>query len=127
MKKVDSGDRIGVREMERGIAWPTYTSSKVDQINNVDIDSLRYFINKPMFFIFFMFFSKSVPLFHRCVAVDIDCYAEFAQAFITFVSDNTVLRRVVTGVMASKDIIMGLCVLALGITHGYNSLTICMF
>ncbi|XP_010780908.1 choline transporter-like protein 1 isoform X2 [Notothenia coriiceps] len=40
------------------------------------------------------------------------CYAEFAQAFVTFVSDNSVLRRVVAGVMASKEIIMGLCLLA---------------
>ncbi|KAK2817050.1 hypothetical protein Q5P01_025241 [Channa striata] len=57
--------------------------------------------------------SKAFPLFHRCIPVDIGCYAEFAQAFITFVSDNTVLRRVIAGVMASKEIIMGLCVLAL--------------
>ncbi|XP_042371182.1 choline transporter-like protein 1, partial [Plectropomus leopardus] len=57
--------------------------------------------------------SKPVPLLHRCIPVDVGCYAEFAQAFITFVSDNTVLRRVVAGVMASKEIIMGLCVLAL--------------
>lgn len=57
--------------------------------------------------------SKAIPLFDRCIPVDIGCYAEFAQAFITFVSDNTVLRRVIAGVMASKEIIMGLCVLAL--------------
>uniref|UniRef100_A0A665UVR1 Choline transporter-like protein n=1 Tax=Echeneis naucrates TaxID=173247 RepID=A0A665UVR1_ECHNA len=57
--------------------------------------------------------SKAIPLLHRCVPVDISCYAEFAQGFITFVSDNTVLRRVIAGVMASKEIIMGLCVLAL--------------
>ncbi|KAM4751113.1 choline transporter-like protein 1 [Anableps anableps] len=57
--------------------------------------------------------SKAVPIFHRCIPVDVGCYAEFAQAFITFVSDNTVLRRVVAGVMTSKEIIMGLCVLAL--------------
>ncbi|XP_035516613.1 choline transporter-like protein 1 [Morone saxatilis] len=57
--------------------------------------------------------SKAVPVFHRCIPMDITCYAEFAQAFVTFVSDNTVLRRVVAGVMASKEIIMGLCVLAL--------------
>uniref|UniRef100_A0A8D3CFZ1 Choline transporter-like protein n=1 Tax=Scophthalmus maximus TaxID=52904 RepID=A0A8D3CFZ1_SCOMX len=55
--------------------------------------------------------SKAIPLFDRCIPVDIGCYAEFAQAFITFVSDNTVLRRVIAGVMASKEIIMGLCVL----------------
>ncbi|XP_047435600.1 choline transporter-like protein 1 isoform X2 [Mugil cephalus] len=57
--------------------------------------------------------SKAVPVFHRCIPTDISCYAEFAQAFITFVSDNTVLRRVVAGLMASKEIIMGLCVLSL--------------
>ena len=68
--------------------------------------------------------SKSVPVFHRCIPVDIGCYAEFAQAFVTFVSDNTVLRRVIAGVMASKEIIMGLCLLALGITHGYILITI---
>lgn len=57
--------------------------------------------------------SKPIPVLHRCIPVDVGCYAEFAQAFITFVSDNTVLRRIVAGVMASKEIIMGLCVLAL--------------
>lgn len=57
-------------------------------------------------------------MFHRCIPVDIGCYAEFAQGFVTFVSDNSVLRRVIAGVMASKEIIMGLCVLALGIVHG---------
>uniref|UniRef100_A0A671X4W1 Choline transporter-like protein n=1 Tax=Sparus aurata TaxID=8175 RepID=A0A671X4W1_SPAAU len=56
---------------------------------------------------------KSLPVFHRCIPVDIGCYAEFAQAFVTFVSDNSVLRRVVAGVMASKEIIMLLCLLAL--------------
>lgn len=57
--------------------------------------------------------SKAVPIFHRCIPMNVGCYAEFAQAFITFVSDNTVLRRVVAGVLTSKEIIMGLCVLAL--------------
>lgn len=57
--------------------------------------------------------SKPVLLFHRCIPVDIACYAEFIKAFVTFVSDNSVLHRVTAGVMASKEIIMGLCVLAL--------------
>uniref|UniRef100_A0A667WK98 Choline transporter-like protein n=1 Tax=Myripristis murdjan TaxID=586833 RepID=A0A667WK98_9TELE len=55
--------------------------------------------------------SKSIPVFHRCVPVDVGCYAEFAQAFVTFVSDNSVIHRVIAGVMASKEIIMGLCLL----------------
>uniref|UniRef100_A0A1A8Q2Y6 Choline transporter-like protein n=1 Tax=Nothobranchius pienaari TaxID=704102 RepID=A0A1A8Q2Y6_9TELE len=57
--------------------------------------------------------SKAIPLFHRCIPADLGCYVEFAQAFITFVSDNTALRRVVAGVVTSKEIIMGLCLLAL--------------
>ncbi|XP_059410697.1 choline transporter-like protein 1 [Carassius carassius] len=57
--------------------------------------------------------SASLPVFHRCVPVDISCYARFAEAFITFVSDNSVVHRVIAGVMTSKDIIMGLCLLAL--------------
>lgn len=36
------------------------------------------------------------------------------QAFATFVNDNTVLPRVIAGVLASKEIIIGLCLLALG-------------
>lgn len=69
-------------------------------------------------------FSKSLPIFHRCIPVDIGCYAEFAQSFVTFVSDNSMLRRVAAGVMASKEIIMLLCLLALGITHGYIWITV---
>ncbi|XP_077381171.1 choline transporter-like protein 1 [Festucalex cinctus] len=57
--------------------------------------------------------SKSVPLFRRCIPADIGCYAELALSFFTFISDNNVFRRVVAGVMASKDIILGLCVLSL--------------
>uniref|UniRef100_A0A1A7ZGE1 Choline transporter-like protein n=1 Tax=Nothobranchius furzeri TaxID=105023 RepID=A0A1A7ZGE1_NOTFU len=57
--------------------------------------------------------SKAIPVFHRCIPADLGCYVEFAQAFITFVSDNTALRRVVAGVVTSKEIIMGLCLLAL--------------
>uniref|UniRef100_A0A673I256 Choline transporter-like protein n=1 Tax=Sinocyclocheilus rhinocerous TaxID=307959 RepID=A0A673I256_9TELE len=55
--------------------------------------------------------SASLPVFHRCMPVDISCYARFAEAFITFVSDNSVVHRVIAGVMTSKEIIMGLCLL----------------
>ncbi|KAM9314070.1 choline transporter-like protein 1 [Pholidichthys leucotaenia] len=56
--------------------------------------------------------SKAVPVLRRCIPADLSCYTEFAQSFISFVSDDTVLRRVIAGVMASKEIIIGLCVLA---------------
>ncbi|XP_019901489.2 choline transporter-like protein 1 isoform X2 [Esox lucius] len=57
--------------------------------------------------------SKSLPVFNRCTPVDISCYAKFAEAVVTFVSDNSMLHRLIAGVMASKEIIMGLCLLAL--------------
>jgi len=46
--------------------------------------------------------------------VDISCYAKFAEAVVTFVSDNSMLNRLIAGVAASKEIIVGLCLLALG-------------
>ncbi|XP_014054946.1 choline transporter-like protein 1 isoform X1 [Salmo salar] len=57
--------------------------------------------------------SKSLPVFNRCTPVDISCYAKFAEAVVMFVSDNSVLHRLIGGVMASKEIIVGLCLLAL--------------
>ncbi|KAK3507677.1 hypothetical protein QTP70_032791 [Hemibagrus guttatus] len=58
-------------------------------------------------------FRKSLPVFQRCTPADISCFSKFAEALITFVSDNSVLHRVITGVMTSKEIIMGLCLLSL--------------
>ncbi|XP_062332454.1 choline transporter-like protein 1 isoform X2 [Osmerus eperlanus] len=57
--------------------------------------------------------SKALPVFNRCTPVDISCYAKFAEAVVTFVSDNSMLHRLIAGVMASKEIIVGLCLLAL--------------
>ncbi|XP_066523962.1 choline transporter-like protein 1 isoform X2 [Hoplias malabaricus] len=57
--------------------------------------------------------SKPLPVFNRCTPVDISCYSKFAEAVVTFVSDNTVLHRLIAGVVASKEIIVGLCLLAL--------------
>lgn len=45
--------------------------------------------------------------------MNISCYAKFAEALITFVSDNSVLHRLISGVMTSKEIILGLCLLSL--------------
>ncbi|KAM6952132.1 choline transporter-like protein 1 isoform 1-T1 [Lycodopsis pacificus] len=60
--------------------------------------------------------SKPLPVFNRCTPVDISCYAKFAEAVVTFVGDNGVLHRLIAGVAASKEIIIGLCVLALGLS-----------
>ncbi|XP_061107068.1 choline transporter-like protein 1 isoform X4 [Conger conger] len=57
--------------------------------------------------------SKSLPLFNRCTPVDISCYTKFAEVLISFVSDNSMMHGLIAGVMASKEIILGLCLLAL--------------
>ncbi|XP_078532800.1 choline transporter-like protein 1 isoform X2 [Lissotriton helveticus] len=57
--------------------------------------------------------SAPIPFFHRCAPVNISCYAKFAEALITFVSDNSVLHRLISGVMTSKEIIVGLCLFSL--------------
>ncbi|XP_061642539.1 choline transporter-like protein 1 isoform X3 [Phyllopteryx taeniolatus] len=57
--------------------------------------------------------SKPLPLFNRCTPVDISCYSKFAEAVVTFVSDDSFLHRVIAGVAASKEVIVGLCLLAL--------------
>ncbi|XP_019120735.1 choline transporter-like protein 1 isoform X2 [Larimichthys crocea] len=57
--------------------------------------------------------SKPLPVFNRCTPLDVSCYAKFAEAVVTFVGDNSVLHRLIAGVAASKEIIIGLCVLAL--------------
>ncbi|XP_060235899.1 choline transporter-like protein 1 isoform X3 [Meriones unguiculatus] len=57
--------------------------------------------------------SAPIPFLHRCAPVNISCYAKFAEALITFVSDNSVLHRLISGVMTSKEIILGLCLLSL--------------
>ncbi|XP_035109559.1 choline transporter-like protein 1 isoform X8 [Callithrix jacchus] len=57
--------------------------------------------------------SAPIPFFHRCAPVNISCYAKFAEALITFVSDNSVLHRLISGVMTNKEIILGLCLLSL--------------
>ncbi|XP_008419181.1 choline transporter-like protein 1 isoform X1 [Poecilia reticulata] len=60
--------------------------------------------------------SKPLPLFNRCTPVDVSCYARFAEAVVTFVGDSSVLHRLIAGVAASKEIIVGLCVLALALS-----------
>ncbi|XP_028832907.1 choline transporter-like protein 1 [Denticeps clupeoides] len=57
--------------------------------------------------------SKSLPVFHRCMPVNISCYAKFAEAAVNFFTDSSVLHTVAAGVMASKGVIIGLCVMSL--------------
>uniref|UniRef100_A0A3Q3DJU9 Choline transporter-like protein n=1 Tax=Hippocampus comes TaxID=109280 RepID=A0A3Q3DJU9_HIPCM len=56
---------------------------------------------------------KPLPLFNRCTPADVSCYSKFAEAVVTFVGDDSFLHRVIAGVAASKEVIVGLCLLAL--------------
>uniref|UniRef100_A0A8C6T940 Choline transporter-like protein n=1 Tax=Neogobius melanostomus TaxID=47308 RepID=A0A8C6T940_9GOBI len=57
--------------------------------------------------------SKPLPLLRRCSPVQVSCYARLAVAVVTFVGDDSVLHRLIAGVSASRDVIIGLCFLAL--------------
>ncbi|XP_008325032.1 choline transporter-like protein 1 isoform X2 [Cynoglossus semilaevis] len=57
--------------------------------------------------------SKPLPIFNRCTPLDVSCYTKFAEAVLTFVGDDSFPHRMIAGVAASKEVIIGLCVLAL--------------
>uniref|UniRef100_A0A674N5T5 Choline transporter-like protein n=1 Tax=Takifugu rubripes TaxID=31033 RepID=A0A674N5T5_TAKRU len=57
--------------------------------------------------------SKPLPVFNRCTPLDVSCYSKFAEAMVTFVSDDNSLHRLISSVAASKELIIGLCFLAL--------------
>lgn len=74
-----------------------------------------YYIGVIFFLIFFSCITSApIPFFHRCAPVNISCYTKFAEALITFVSDSSILHRLISGVMTCKEIILGLCLLSLG-------------
>lgn len=58
--------------------------------------------------------SKPLPVFNRCTPLDVSCYSKFAEAMVTFVSEDNSLQRLISSVVASKELIIGLCFLALG-------------
>ncbi|XP_078070212.1 choline transporter-like protein 1 isoform X2 [Mustelus asterias] len=60
--------------------------------------------------------SKPIPYFHRCIPDGTGCLEKFIKALTNFISDNSILQRVITGVMTSKEIIVGLCFLSLALS-----------
>ncbi|XP_040607882.1 choline transporter-like protein 3 isoform X2 [Mesocricetus auratus] len=51
--------------------------------------------------------SKSFPLLHRCIPQTPECYSLFASVLI---NDADALQRTLSGIMAGRDTILGLCV-----------------
>ncbi|NXI07779.1 CTL3 protein, partial [Irena cyanogastra] len=57
--------------------------------------------------------SKSFPLFNRCVPQNPECYSKYASVLISMVNEMDVLHRILSGILAGRDTVIGLSVLAL--------------
>ncbi|EMP30805.1 Choline transporter-like protein 3 [Chelonia mydas] len=56
---------------------------------------------------------KSFPLFNRCVPQNPECYSQFASILINVVNEVDAFHRILSGIMAGRDTVIGLSVLAL--------------
>nr|XP_030135059.3 choline transporter-like protein 3 isoform X3 [Taeniopygia guttata] len=57
--------------------------------------------------------SKSFPLFNRCVPQNPECYSKYASLLIRMVNEMDVFHRILSGILARRDTVIGLSVLAL--------------
>ncbi|XP_056353630.1 choline transporter-like protein 3 isoform X3 [Oenanthe melanoleuca] len=57
--------------------------------------------------------SKSFPLFNRCVPQNPECYSKYASVLINMVNEMDVFHRILSGILAGRDTVIGLSVLAL--------------
>uniref|UniRef100_F7D5R7 Choline transporter-like protein n=1 Tax=Ornithorhynchus anatinus TaxID=9258 RepID=F7D5R7_ORNAN len=57
--------------------------------------------------------SKSFPLFNRCLPQTPGCYSVFAAVLI---NDVGTLQRILGGIMAGRETVLGLCVLAVALS-----------
>ncbi|XP_075567348.1 choline transporter-like protein 3 [Pelecanus crispus] len=57
--------------------------------------------------------SKSFPLFNRCVPQNPECYSKYASVLISMVNEMDVFHRILSGILAGRDTVIGLSVLAL--------------
>ncbi|KAK7809943.1 hypothetical protein U0070_024863 [Myodes glareolus] len=55
--------------------------------------------------------SKPFPLFNRCIPQTPECYSLYASVLI---NDADALHRILSGIMAGRDTILGLCVFTFG-------------
>uniref|UniRef100_A0A8C6JM80 Choline transporter-like protein n=1 Tax=Melopsittacus undulatus TaxID=13146 RepID=A0A8C6JM80_MELUD len=57
--------------------------------------------------------SKSFPLFNRCVPQNPECYSKYASVLISMVNEMDVCHRILSGIFAGRDTVIGLSVFAL--------------
>nr|XP_060629943.1 choline transporter-like protein 3 [Anolis sagrei ordinatus] len=56
--------------------------------------------------------STSFPLFNRCVPQNAECYSQFSALLIDMANEMDIFHRVLGGLMAGRDTVIGLCILA---------------
>ncbi|KAJ7405596.1 solute carrier family 44 member 3 [Willisornis vidua] len=57
--------------------------------------------------------NKSFLLFNRCVPRNPECYSKYASVLISMVNEMDVFHRILSGILAGRDTVIGLSVLAL--------------
>ncbi|XP_075281074.1 choline transporter-like protein 3 isoform X2 [Opisthocomus hoazin] len=57
--------------------------------------------------------SKSFPLFNRCVPQNPECYSKYASVLISMVNEMDGFHRILSGILAGRDTVIGLSCLAL--------------
>ncbi|XP_068098686.1 choline transporter-like protein 3 [Hyperolius riggenbachi] len=60
--------------------------------------------------------SKSFPLFNRCVPQNPNCYNRFASVLIDVVNEVDFFHRILSGIMAGRDNVIGLSILAVALS-----------
>ncbi|KAG9483114.1 hypothetical protein GDO78_009192 [Eleutherodactylus coqui] len=60
--------------------------------------------------------SKSFPLFNRCVPQNPECYSKFASVLIDVINEVDFFHRILSGIMAGRDNVVGLSVLAVALS-----------
>lgn len=58
--------------------------------------------------------SAPLPVLNRCSPLEVRCYARFSQAALSLLGEGGALRPLLAALDASRGIILGLSVLALG-------------
>uniref|UniRef100_A0A8C5R2W5 Choline transporter-like protein n=1 Tax=Leptobrachium leishanense TaxID=445787 RepID=A0A8C5R2W5_9ANUR len=60
--------------------------------------------------------SKPIPLFNRCVPQSPDCYSRFASVLINVVNEVDFFHRILSGIMAGRENVIGLSILAVALS-----------
>ncbi|XP_053325926.1 choline transporter-like protein 3 isoform X2 [Spea bombifrons] len=60
--------------------------------------------------------SKTIPLFNRCIPQNPNCYTQFASVLVNVVNEVDFFHRVLSGIMAGRENVIGLSILAVALS-----------